>query len=141
MRKKIPVSEFPVNEYGETYGSLAYVNVPGGRPFSLENYPNLIAVAQSVEGYVRREDYFESTINIPNSPDDKEGWERYHKLYGNKEGREIPVYEVDGRTVVGTFTIGGGYGPDDIDVDVSGLTREEAFNAIREAVEAGEYED
>jgi beta-lactamase regulating signal transducer with metallopeptidase domain len=141
VRKKIPVSEFPVNEYGETYGSLAYVNVPGGRPFSLENYPNLIAVAQSVEGYVRREDYFESTINIPNSPDDKEGWERYHKLYGNKEAREIPVYEVDGRTVVGTFTIGGGYGPDDIDVDVSGLTREEAFNAIREAVEAGEYED
>lgn len=129
FEKENTLAKFPVNEYGQTYGSCANTG-------SWENAPELVAVGQDVNGYCRREDLFADQINFPKSPDDKAGWEKWDKLYGsgNKDGYEIPVYKVDGRTVIGTFTVGGS--SDEPDGDVSKLSFDEALGTILKAEDA-----
>ena len=78
---------YPVNENGETYGTLAEGTLPLFPIENIEQYerlPDLIAAVSSNgrEGYVRKKDLYEG-------------------------GDAIPVYEQDGTTVIGTFSMNG----------------------------------
>jgi hypothetical protein len=86
-----------VNENGETYG----IEGDGGTP-------DLIAVTGRaddgtfVSGYVRASDMEQP---MPTSPEEAiRMQEEYRAKYPN--GRDIPVYKSDGKTRIGTFTIG-----------------------------------
>lgn len=85
------VPDWPVNEFGETYG------VQGDSPVS----PDLIRVSASngATGYVRSKDLNGPT---PTSPEQAMEWQEANK----GKSREIPVYKEDGRTVIGSFRIG-----------------------------------
>lgn len=90
-------TNYAVNEYGETYGSIS-----GVAYFS--DYPDLIAVAgnDGVEGYIRKEDWIE-----PEQPSCPEEAVRMmeEREKNPKPDIIIDVYEVDGRTVIGTFNM------------------------------------
>lgn len=83
------------NENGLTYG-----------PDALG--ADLISVTsdQGLDGYVYREDlyYYEEYMEDFNTPEDAIKWqEEWREKYPN--GYSIPVYENDGETQIGTFTI------------------------------------
>ncbi|KQR25345.1 hypothetical protein [Microbacterium sp. Leaf151] len=96
------IAPLATNADGETYGSVA-----GGET------PDLIAVlaTNGQDGYVRRTDLEEADGTAAaesfRSPADALAWQEQHA------GRvsAIPVYEADGRTVVGTFVVGSAPGP------------------------------
>lgn len=84
--------EYSVNEAGRTYGS--------GSGRDIEEQPDLVLVEgnDGVVGYVYTDDLW-----------GKEPSSIEEALEGNSElPRDIPVYESDGVTVIGTFTIGAG---------------------------------
>lgn len=92
--------EYPVNENGKTYGVIANV-MP-------DDYPDLIKVmaTNGKEGYVRVEDFNDEYI--AESPEDAVRYmEKLREL--NEQGyylQVIPVYDIDGETVIGEFEIG-----------------------------------
>jgi hypothetical protein len=83
--------EYPVNKSGQTYGSSADAR-------SYEEEPDLIsAIGEgNIEGYVKKEDLQQPT---PENP------EEAIAMMENEESKEIPLYDVDGETIIGTFTI------------------------------------
>jgi len=84
---------YPTNEYGQTYGSDSLATSP-------DTEPDLI-LAQGVDGtkgYVLNEDL---NPELPKTPE--EAMEQMRK-YPN--GRTIPLYDVDGKTIIGKFHIG-----------------------------------
>lgn len=115
---------YPMNENGETYGSDAHAA-------SFEEVPDLIAVRQNeIFGYVRREDLYQEEINMPSSPNDKAGWEEYEECYAN--GYQIPIYDVDGETVIGTFSISS---------ENDNAEEDESYDSVEDAVAATLKED
>lgn len=91
---KYPIN---VNNYGETYGSNL-INAEYG------NEPDLILVEyeNGKSGYVYKEDFYD----IPNQPQNPEEAIIYMENLEKNKIRNIPIYESDGETVVGTFQIG-----------------------------------
>ena len=89
---------FPKNQYSQTYGSQLDATSP-------DTLPDLIA-ATGVNGYVKRTD--EDVLNT------LEDAKALAKRYSEHPTREIPVYAVDGKTVVDKFIICGG-SPDEED--------------------------
>lgn len=92
----IPAPEYPTNEYGETYGSALYATSP-------ETEPNLVlAIGEGgAVGYVRATDL--------NGPMPKTPEEALQQMMSNAgKQRRIPMYDIDGRTVIGVFVISGG---------------------------------
>lgn len=91
--------EYPVNKSGKTYGGIANV-LP-------EDYPDLIGViaTNGKEGYAHKEDFCDEYI--PKSPEDAVRYmEKLKEL--NDQGyyfQAIPVYDIDGETVIGEFEI------------------------------------
>lgn len=82
-----------VNEYGETYGSSADAATPYDEPDLI-----LVVTNEGPEAYVKREELNGPT---PASPEEAAAMSR------SATERTITAYAKDGRTVVGTFTIGG----------------------------------
>ncbi|MTI85913.1 MAG: hypothetical protein FH756_18960 [Firmicutes bacterium] len=84
---------YPTNEYGQTYG-------PESLATSQDTKPDLIMAVgvDGTEGYVLNEDL---NPELPKTPEEALAQER---KYPN--GRTIPLYAVDGKTVIGKFHIG-----------------------------------
>ncbi|KYP82070.1 hypothetical protein [Ferroacidibacillus organovorans] len=89
--------DFPKNQNGQTYGSDMYST-------SLATEPDLIltqgvdANGHPIIGYVLKQDEF---LPMPKTPAEAVAMDR-------KPGsvRKIPLYAVNGKTVIGTFSIG-----------------------------------
>lgn len=91
-QSNLPVPVFPKNENGQTYGSSALVNSP-------DQEPDLISAVgeDGVEGYLRAVDIHEE---MPKTPQEALARNNKHKP---DEVIEIPLYAVDGKTVIGVF--------------------------------------
>jgi beta-lactamase regulating signal transducer with metallopeptidase domain len=90
--KEITNYRYQVNEYGETYGSDAYADIIGEEP-------DLIAATgiDGTDGYVRSSDMDSN----PRTPEEA--------VAQNKPGAiMIPLYDKDGRTIIGQFKYGSG---------------------------------
>jgi len=90
-----PAPVFPRNENDQTYGSNAFVNSP-------DQEPDLVSAVgvDGTKGYVRSEDL---NGEMPKTPE--EAIAHNKKL---KAERKIPLYDVDGKTVIGEFKIKNG---------------------------------
>lgn len=88
---------FKTNDNGETYGT--YIDKGDGE----WEEPDLMAVigVNDVEGYVKKVDLYDEE-NQPNNPEEAIAYMEKRK----KEGpRLIPIYEKDGKTVIGEYRI------------------------------------
>ncbi|MFR4162840.1 hypothetical protein GKD14_16760 [Paeniclostridium sordellii] len=88
---------FKTNDNGETYGT--YIDKGDGE----YEEPDLMAVigVNDVEGYVKKVDLYDEE-NQPNNPEEAIAYMEKRE----KEGpRLIPVYEKDGKTVIGEYRI------------------------------------
>lgn len=86
--------KFPVNKNGETYGSNREVTVA-------EQEPDLI-LAKGVDGttgYIKLKDL---NKDQPNNPEEAVA---YMEKMKNSAPKNIPLYDVDGKTVIGEFKI------------------------------------
>ncbi|KKM09708.1 hypothetical protein SY88_17350 [Clostridiales bacterium PH28_bin88] len=89
-----PAPVYSTNESGETYGSALYAT-------SLETEPDLIS-ARGVDGtlgYVRKVDL---NGEMPETPE--QALAEMRRWAGKV--RQIPLYDVDGKTVIGVFNVG-----------------------------------
>lgn len=88
---------FPKNQYGQTYGSSADAT-------SYETEPDLIAAkgVNGTKGYVKRTDLEQP---FPKTPQEAVALMKQNLAHPT---REIPLYDVDGKTVIGKFIVGGG---------------------------------
>ncbi len=85
-------TDWPTNEKGETYGS-------SGLAKSYDDVPDLVQVmaTNGKVGYAFR-------ISLDNPP---KAFEASSENEANLRGWEVPVYESDGVTEIGVFTVGG----------------------------------
>lgn len=92
-----PAPNYPKNENGETYGSASLAN-------SLETEPDLISAigVDGTHGYVRKTDL---NGEMPKTPD--QALTQMRRWEGKI--RQIPLYDVDGKTVIGVFNVGNEY--------------------------------
>lgn len=88
----VPAPVYEKNKNGQTYGSSAFANTP-------DQEPDLISAigVDGTEGYILATDF---NGDQPKSP--AEAVEHNKKL---KPERKIPLYAVDGKTVIGEFKI------------------------------------
>ena len=88
---------FPKNQYGQTYGSKANATSP-------ETEPDLIAATgvDGTNGYVKRTDLEQP---LPKTPQEAIALTKQNLAHPT---HEIPLYAVDGKTVIGKFIVGGG---------------------------------
>ncbi|QQE73750.1 peptidase M56 BlaR1 [Brevibacillus composti] len=87
---------FPVNENGQTYGSSLYASSPSKEPDLIK----AIGVDGTV-GYVKSTDLNESLPKTPTQALD-------HQRNKKKGHRTIPLYDVNGKKVIGTFHVENG---------------------------------
>jgi hypothetical protein len=85
---------YPTNENGQTYGS-------GLNAISLETQPDLISAEgeDGTSGYILSADMFGE---MPKTPEEALAQQSKRKV---GDVRKIPLYAVDGKTVVGVFNI------------------------------------
>lgn len=85
---------YPKNKNGQTYGSAADATSP-------ETKPELISAigVDGTEGYVRKQDI---DGEQPKSPEEAIAIQNSR----SPGGRDIPLYDVDGKTVIGVFHVG-----------------------------------
>ncbi|MDR9748563.1 hypothetical protein RJQ12_24505 [Paenibacillus taichungensis] len=86
---------YPKNKNGQTYGSSANATSP-------ETEPELISAIgeDGTEGYVLKKDLDGELPKLP--------WEAIAiQNSRSPEGRDIPLFDVDGETVIGVFHVGG----------------------------------
>lgn len=90
-----PAPNYPTNENGETYGSASLAN-------SLDTEPDLISAigVGGTHGYVRKTDL---NGEMPKTPE--QALAQMRRWEGKV--RQIPLYDVDGKTVIGVFNVGG----------------------------------
>ncbi|MDF9409889.1 MAG: hypothetical protein A4E53_00788 [Pelotomaculum sp. PtaB.Bin104] len=88
---------FPKNQYGQTYGSSFYATSP-------ETVPDLVAAVgmDDTKGYVKRTDLEQP---FPKTPQEAIALNKQNLAHPTQE---IPLYDVDGKTVIGKFIFGGG---------------------------------
>lgn len=88
---------FKTNDNGETYGT--YIDKGDGE----WEEPDLMAVigVNDVEGYVKKVDLYDEE-NQPNNPEEAIAYMEEREKEGS---RLIPVYEKDGKTVIGEYRI------------------------------------
>lgn len=94
-QSSLQVSSFPKNENGQTYGSAADAVSPSTEPDLIK----AIGV-DGTEGYVLKTDL---DGKMPKNPS-----EALEQQRNAPKSRTIPLYHVDGRTVIGHFKIGNG---------------------------------
>lgn len=87
--------EYPVNEQGQTYGSLA--DAP-----SDDQAPDLVLVElpNGEEAYVKSEDLFAAEGENASTPAEAKAFEKKLEKSG---GIDLPAFESDGKTSAGTF--------------------------------------
>ncbi len=99
--ESMPDPQYPVNDSGQTYGSLLDSNAP-------KNDPDLILVeaTNGKVGYVHADELhaLDGTTAAESfkSPEEAIAWSDAHA----NDYNEIPVYEADGTTPVGIFALG-----------------------------------
>lgn len=88
-------SLYPKNKNGQTYGSSVYAT-------SLETEPDLILATgvDGTEGYLLKKDM---EGELPKTPEEAIAMQNSR----SPEGRDIPLYDKDGETVIGVFRVGG----------------------------------
>ncbi|OMF36881.1 hypothetical protein BK133_08145 [Paenibacillus sp. FSL H8-0548] len=86
---------YPANENGQTYGSA-------GDAISSESEPDLISAVgvDGAMGYVLKKDI---EGEQPKTPEEALAIQNSRPLGGS----DIPLYDIDGKTVIGVFHIGG----------------------------------
>jgi hypothetical protein len=94
----MPDPKYPVNEEGLTYGSLLDSNSP-------ENEPDLILVVATngKEGYAKKSDLDVAHGPVFKSPAEALAWQEANADVDTV----VPVYEKDGKTVIGEFVVYG----------------------------------
>lgn len=92
VRNQSQAPLYPTNKYGQTYGSSSLATSP-------DTEPDLIRARgeDGTIGYVRSEDLHGE---MPKTPE-----EALELMRKTPSVRIIPLYAVDGRTVIGTFHI------------------------------------
>jgi hypothetical protein len=96
----MPEPEYPVNDSNQTYGSAADAGAP-------EQEPDLIRAKtkDGKTGYVRKVDLDEANGSAAarkfKSPEEAFAWQREHA----GQDVTVPVYAVDGKTVIGEFLV------------------------------------
>ncbi|MDM4762784.1 hypothetical protein QT381_07165 [Galbitalea sp. SE-J8] len=95
----MPNPQYAVNANGQSYGSAADANSP-------DTEPDLIGVVadNGKTGYVLKTELAEADGSNITSPEEAVKWENG----GAKVNHTVDVYESDGTTVIGTFTVYGG---------------------------------
>jgi cell division septation protein DedD len=98
----MPAPHYQENAAGQTYGSAALAPSP-------DQEPDLIAVeTKDGEGYVLKSDLDAANGSTAaksfKSPEEALAWQASASA---QKDRQIPVYEADGKTVIGEFTIAG----------------------------------
>lgn len=92
------------NERGQTYGSNLAIEShsmdENGNPNDLDLI--LVEADNGETGYVYKEDFYD-THNQPKNPEEAVEYMKNFEKYNN---RVIPVYEKDGKTVIGSYKIG-----------------------------------
>lgn len=85
---------FPKNKYGQTYGSDSDAT-------SYETRPDLISAfgVNGTLGYVLKKDLYGE---LPKTPEEALAIQKNRPA----GGRDIPLYDVDGKTIIGVFHIG-----------------------------------
>ena len=86
---------YPKNNNGQTYGSIADATSP-------ETEPELISAigVDGTVGYVLKKDL---DGELPKSPEEAIAIQNSR----SPDGRDIPLFDVDGKTVIGVFHVGG----------------------------------
>lgn len=101
-----PAPKYPVNTNGQTYGSVA-------KATSFETEPDLIAAIgiDGTKGYVLSKDL---RGEMPKTPEEAVALTKElkkatlsAKANGSDIVREVPLYDVDGKTIIGKFGITG----------------------------------
>lgn len=87
-------SNYPKNKQGLTYGSSADTLIYGKEPDLIKAYG-----IDGTLGYVKKEDLH---TPMPKTP------EEALKLIKEAKDIEIPLYDINGETVIGTFLLGSG---------------------------------
>lgn len=88
-----PGPDYPKNEAGQTYGSGLYATSPDTEPDLIKAYG-----VDGTHGYVLAVDLHGE---MPKTPE--EALDQQSKRAGRV--REIPLYDVDGKTVIGVFNV------------------------------------
>lgn len=90
-------SIFPVNQNGETYGSLGDVNTPGKEP-------DLVSAKgeDGTEGYLKLKDMWGEQ---PNNPEEAVAYMKKQEEEKAKGHKYIPLYASEGKTVIGKFKV------------------------------------
>jgi hypothetical protein len=93
-RSQDPAPEYPTNGSGMTYGSLSDAVSP-------QTEPDLVAAVgdNGEEGYVKSSDI------APTIPLNPEAAVRAQNSDEYRKSKKVPLYAVDGSTVIGTFTL------------------------------------
>lgn len=90
-----PTPVFPVNQNGQTYGSLMDVNTPGQEPDLVK--------AVGVDGTLGYVKFVDMQGKLPKNPEEAIAIQNSRLKEGPKT---IPLYDVDGKTIIGKFKIG-----------------------------------
>lgn len=90
-----PTPVFPVNQNGQTYGSLMDVNTPGQEPDLVK--------AVGVDGTLGYVKFVDMQGKLPKNPEEAIAMQNNRLKEGPKT---IPLYDVDGKTIIGEFKIG-----------------------------------
>ena len=94
-RQQPAAVEFQVNEAGDTYGT-------GAHDVELPDLVEAFGDDGQTVGYVRAADL---AGDLPTSPEEAAALSA--RARGGTGSRQIPLLDSDGRTVIGTFTVGG----------------------------------
>ena len=86
--------KFKVNKNGETYGSIKDVTVAGQEP--------TLILAEGIDGTVGYARFADMNGPQPKNPEEAVA---YMKKMENSVPRNIPLYDVDGKTVIGKYKI------------------------------------
>lgn len=92
--------EYPTNEYGQTYGSNSDIPTPEAGPVLVLAYGDCGTL-----GYV-----YAADIDDPAPKTPEEALARQEKIIarlarGEDVSHQVPLYAVDGKTVIGVFTM------------------------------------
>ncbi len=97
----MPSPTYPRNGDGLTYGSAADATSPANEPDLI-----LVVMDDGNEGYVKKVELDEANgaaaVATFKSPEEALTWQEACR---NAPAPVVPVYAVDGRTVIGTFTL------------------------------------
>lgn len=105
-------AEYNLNANGKTYGSASMAS-------NESELPDLIGVVgeNGTNGYIMKSDFI---LEQPASPDEVPEYMEKKRKIEKQGGYKVPVYDVDGVTVIDEFTIGGNSSEIEYSIDKNG---------------------